>query len=103
VADLVEGIYRLMMSDIHDPVNIGNPDERTILELADPILRITGSKSRIVFRPLPVNDPKVRQPDIGKAREALDWSPRMDLEDGLKVTIAWFIKRLGMDGGQGAS
>ena len=102
VADLIEGIYGLMTSDIHDPVNIGNPDERTILELTETIVRIIGSKSQIEHRPLPVNDPKIRQPDIQQARKLLKWSPKVDLEDGLKATIDWFKKRLEAESGQGA-
>jgi len=94
VSDLVEGIYRLLMSDIHNPVNIGNPDEKTILELTDTILKISGSQSNIVTRPLPVDDPKVRQPDIARARKELDWKPKVSLEDGLTMTIDWFKKRL---------
>ncbi len=94
VSDLVEGIYRLLMSDIHNPVNIGNPDEKTILELTDTILKISCSQSDIVTRPLPVDDPKVRQPDITRARQELDWEPKVSLEDGLAMTIDWFKKRL---------
>jgi len=94
VSDLIEGIYRLLMSDYHEPVNIGNPDERTILELVDAILRITGSKSPVVHRPLPVNDPKIRQPDITLARKLLGWEPNVALDDGLQRTIDWLGKRL---------
>ena len=96
VKDLVEGIYRLLMSDETEPVNIGNPDERTIFQLAEAILKITGSPSKIIHEPLPVNDPKVRQPDITRARQILGWAPTVDLEDGLKVTIDWFKKRLAL-------
>lgn len=92
VLDLVAGIYRLLMSDQHDPVNIGNPNEMTLIELAEAIIRLTGSKSRIVFKPLPTDDPKVRRPDIAKARKFLNWKPKIDLETGLKKTIDYFKK-----------
>ncbi|MBN2416165.1 SDR family oxidoreductase [bacterium] len=98
VTDLMDGIYRLLMSDITDPVNIGNPDERTILELAESILAISGSSSTLEFKELPLNDPKVRQPDITLAREKLGWRPEVDLEEGLGITIEWFKKRLGYTG-----
>jgi len=94
VSDQVEGICRLLMSDINEPVNIGNPDEKSILELTETILRITNSKSKIVHRPLPEDDPKVRQPDITKANQELDWKPKVSLEEGLKITVDWFKKRL---------
>ncbi|OPZ80975.1 MAG: UDP-glucose 4-epimerase [bacterium ADurb.Bin431] len=90
VSDLIEGIYRLMMSDQHEPVNIGNPHEMTIREMAEAIIRLTGSSSPLVTKPLPVDDPKVRQPDITLARRLLGWEPRVDLEEGLTRTIAWF-------------
>ena len=90
VSDLIEGIYRLMMSDHHEPVNIGNPHEMTIREMAEAIIRLTGSSSPLVAKPLPVDDPKVRQPDITLARKLLGWEPRIDLEEGLTRTIAWF-------------
>jgi len=90
ISDLVEGILRLMQSNLNEPVNIGNPDEYTILELAEEIIRLTGSKSRIVFKPLPVDDPKVRQPDTTKAKKFLKWYPKIKLEDGLTRTIKWF-------------
>jgi dTDP-glucose 4,6-dehydratase len=94
VSDLIDGICRLLVSGIRDPVNIGNPDERTILELTEAILRLTGSKSRIEYRPLPVNDPKIRQPDITLASTSLGWEPKVGLEDGLRITIDWFRKKL---------
>jgi dTDP-glucose 4,6-dehydratase len=94
VSDLVEGIYRLLMSDTHDPVNIGNPTEMPLMELAREILRITGSSSRIVLRPLPEDDPKVRQPDITRARALLGWEPKVGLEEGLTRTMADFRSRL---------
>ncbi|MBI4552984.1 MAG: SDR family oxidoreductase [Candidatus Latescibacteria bacterium] len=88
--DLVEGIYRLMRSDEHDPVNIGNPNEMTVLELAQTIIRLTGSTSTIVHNPLPQDDPKLRRPDISKARRILGWEPTVSLEEGLQKTIAYF-------------
>jgi dTDP-glucose 4,6-dehydratase len=94
VSDLVEGIFRLMTSDIAEPVNIGNPREMTIRELAERIIALTGSKSRIVERPLPVDDPKVRQPDIGRARSLLGWEPKVPLDEGLAVTLQYFRKKL---------
>ena len=90
VDDLIEGILRLLHSDCSDPVNIGNPAEMTVLEFAEEIIRLTGSESKIVFEPLPVDDPKVRQPDISLASEILDWEPRIALEAGLKKTIEFF-------------
>jgi len=94
VSDQIEGLYRLLMSDCVDPVNIGNPQELTVMELAQMIVRLTGSKSRIVRKPLPVDDPKVRQPDITKAKQVLGWEPKVDLEEGLRLTIEWFKKKL---------
>ncbi|KAB2646222.1 MAG: SDR family oxidoreductase [Verrucomicrobia bacterium] len=90
VSDLIEGIYRLMMSDHHLPVNIGNPREMTMLEFADAIIKATKSKSKIVFKPLPQDDPKQRKPDITKAKTLLKWEPQVDLADGMKKTIAYF-------------
>ena len=98
VSDLIEGIYRLLISDITEPVNIGNPDERTIMELAETIISFTNSKSKIVYRSLPVNDPKIRQPDIRKANELLGWEPKVSLEQGLETTIEWFKKKLEVNG-----
>jgi len=94
VTDLVDGIHRLLNSDLHEPVNIGNPNEVTIGEVAEEVIRMVGSKSRIVHRPLPADDPKVRQPDIEKAREKLGWEPRVSREEGLKKTIEYFRRRL---------
>jgi len=96
VSDLIDGICRLMMSNVVDPVNIGNPAEMTIRDLAEAIVKLTGSKSRIVTRPLPEDDPKVRQPDITRARTLLGWEPKVDLEEGLKTTLAYFRKKLGI-------
>jgi dTDP-glucose 4,6-dehydratase len=90
VSDLVDGLYRLMQSAERYPVNLGNPREMTILEFAEQIRRLTGSKSRIVHEPLPQDDPKQRKPDIGKARRILGWEPRVSLEDGLRQTIEYF-------------
>jgi len=90
VSDLVEGIVRLLGSEYDGPVNLGNPREMTVLEFAETIIRLTDSKSRIVHRPLPVDDPKVRQPDIRLARKLLGWEPKMDVEEGLRATIEYF-------------
>jgi dTDP-glucose 4,6-dehydratase len=96
VSDLIDGIFRLMMSDINDPVNIGNPKEMTIQQLAEAIIALTGSKSRIVHKPLPEDDPKIRQPDITRARTLLGWEPKVPLDQGLAVTLAYFRKKLGI-------
>src|SRR5713101_3182032 len=95
VSDLVDGIFRLMSSDVSDPVNIGNPHELTIRQLAEKVIALTGSRSRIVTRPLPVDDPKVRQPDITRARKLLGWEPRVTLDEGLPRTLDYFKKKLG--------
>jgi dTDP-glucose 4,6-dehydratase len=96
VSDLVEGIYRLMMSDYAEPVNIGNPAELTMRQLAETIVSLTGSASRIVERPLPVDDPKRRQPDITRARTLLGWEPTVSLAEGLPRTIDYFRAKLGV-------
>ena len=96
VSDLVEGIYRLMMCDCPDPVNIGNPHELTIRQLAERIVALTGSKSRIVEKPLPADDPKKRKPDITRARTLLGWEPKVSLDEGLPRTLAYFRKKLGV-------
>jgi dTDP-glucose 4,6-dehydratase len=96
ISDLVDGIIRLMLSTANDPVNIGNPREVTIEEIARTIIRMTGSRSRIVYRPLPTDDPKVRQPDISRARTLLGWSPKIELEEGLVKTIEYFRKKTGI-------
>lgn len=93
-ADLIEGIYRLMMSGEPDPVNIGNPREMTMLEFARAIITLTGSRSKIVFRPLPQDDPKQRRPDISRARKLLGWEPKVALENGLEKTVAYFRDRV---------
>jgi len=90
VSDLVDGIWRLMHAPAHDPVNIGNPHEMTLLELAKRIIRLTASASSIVFMPLPIDDPRVRQPDITRAQTLLGWEPRVDVDEGLRKTIDWF-------------
>jgi dTDP-glucose 4,6-dehydratase len=90
VSDLIEGIYRLLISETNQPVNLGNPGEMTIIDFARKVLEITASTSDIVFERLPVNDPKVRQPDIGRAGEILSWRPAVTLEEGLTRTIAYF-------------
>ena len=90
VSDLVNGIYKLLVSHEHEPVNIGNPNEMTLLELAKIIIKLTGSKSRIVYKPLPVDDPKVRRPNIYKAKKILHWKPKVGLETGLLKTINYF-------------
>jgi len=94
VSDLVEGIVRLLRSDHSGPVNCGNPTEVSILEFARKIVALTRSKSEIVYRPLPEDDPKVRQPDIGRARQLLGWEPSVSLEEGLQRTIDYFRKTL---------
>ncbi len=92
VDDLVEGLWRLLNSDHVEPVNIGNPKEMTVLEFAREIIRLTGSRSKIMFEPLPEDDPKVRQPDITLARSLLDWAPKVPLDQGLARTIEYFSK-----------
>jgi len=92
VTDLIEGIFRLSQSDIHDPVNIGNPHELKIIDLAKLIIKLTKSKSKIIYNPLPEDDPKVRRPDITRAEKLLKWQPKVDLEKGLEETIEWFKK-----------
>jgi dTDP-glucose 4,6-dehydratase len=95
ISDLVDGIIRLMLSDENGPVNIGNPHEMTILEMATTIIRMTGARSQIVYKPLPTDDPKIRQPDITLARTLLRWEPRVELEEGLIKTIEYFRTTVG--------
>ena len=95
VSDMIEGIYRLLFSREVDPVNVGNPREMSILEFAHLVNEITGNSSGIVHEPLPGDDPRVRQPDISRARQVLGWEPEVPLEDGLSATIIWFQERLG--------
>ncbi|MBT6023424.1 SDR family oxidoreductase [Candidatus Woesearchaeota archaeon] len=90
VSDLVEGLYLTMTSGEIMPINLGNPDEFTIKDLAEKVIEITGSSSEIVYRELPIDDPKQRQPDIGRAKTVLNWSPKVNLNDGLKITIPYF-------------
>ncbi len=90
VSDLVEGIYKLLLSNESMPVNIGNPNEITIEEFAEEVIRLTNSKSKIIYQDLPVDDPKVRQPDITRAKEILGWSPKVSREEGLKLTLEYF-------------
>jgi dTDP-glucose 4,6-dehydratase len=94
VSDLVDGIIRLMESNLNDPVNIGNPQEMTIEAIALAIIRLTGSKSKLVYRPLPEDDPKVRQPDITRARTLLGWEPKVGLEEGLTKTLEYFRTKI---------
>jgi dTDP-glucose 4,6-dehydratase len=94
ISDLVDGIVRLMLSDVNDPVNIGNPDEMTIEDIATTIIRMIGSSSRVVYRPLPTDDPKVRRPDITRARTLLGWEPKVRLEEGLERTIGYFKSKM---------
>ncbi|TET43255.1 SDR family oxidoreductase [Candidatus Aerophobetes bacterium] len=96
VSDLIEGIYRLMMSDVNDPVNLGSSNEMPVMEFANKVLEITRSRSGIVHKPLPVNDPKVRRPDITRAKKYLDWEPVVDLKEGLEKTIEWFKRDEGI-------
>ena len=93
VDDEIEGIIRLLFSEIDEPVNIGNPGEMTVLQFADTIRRLVGSLAPIEFKPLPVDDPKVRQPDISQARAFLGWEPKVSLEEGLRRTIEYFRSR----------
>jgi len=89
-SDLIDGIYRLSQCDFHEPVNIGNPHEFTILDFAKLIIKLTGSKSKIIHEPLPVDDPKQRRPNISRAKELLGWEPKIKLEDGLRKAIEYF-------------
>ncbi len=90
VDDLVEGIYRLLMSDYFEPVNIGNPDEISLKDFAEEIIKLTGDVQKIVYHPLPTDDPKQRKPDITKAREILGWEPKVNRKEGLKITYEYF-------------
>src|ERR1700680_637092 len=95
ISDLVDGIIRLMLSDENAPVNIGNPHEMTIEDMARTIIKMTGARSKIVYRPLPTDDPKIRQPDISRARTLLKWEPKVALEEGLVKTIEYFRTKIG--------
>jgi dTDP-glucose 4,6-dehydratase len=90
VSDLIEGIYKLLMSEEHEPTNLGNPSEMNVLQFAEKVLEITSSKSELIYRELPIDDPKTRQPDISKAKRVLDWEPKVSLEEGLEKTIEWY-------------
>ncbi|MEP7220619.1 MAG: NAD-dependent epimerase/dehydratase family protein, partial [Bacteroidota bacterium] len=94
VSDLVDGLFKLLMSDVVDPVNIGNPDELTMLELAMEIKELAGSQSEIVFKPLPKDDPQVRRPDSTRARQLLHWEPSVDRHEGLRKTFDYFREKL---------
>ncbi|MGE5795983.1 MAG: GDP-mannose 4,6-dehydratase, partial [Ignavibacteria bacterium] len=94
VSDLVDGIFKLLMSNESDPVNIGNPDEITIKEFAEEVIKITGSKSKIIYKDLPADDPKVRQPDIAKAKKILGWEPKVSRTEGLRMTIDYFREKI---------
>jgi dTDP-glucose 4,6-dehydratase len=100
IDDLIEGMIRLMASDYAGPVNIGNPNEFTVLELAERVITLSGSPSPIEFRPLPADDPVRRRPDISLAKSLLDWEPRVSLDDGLNMTIASFREVLGLESRQ---
>jgi dTDP-glucose 4,6-dehydratase len=102
VDDLIEGIYRLLLSDYHLPVNIGNPSEITIREFAEEICRLTGVELKVEYQPLPKDDPQMRQPDITKAREVLGWEPQVDRAEGLKRTLEYFKPRIMTPAEQGA-
>ena len=94
VSDLIDGIFKLAMSDFHEPVNLGNPREMTIKQFADEIVRITEAKSAIEYKALPIDDPRVRQPDISRAKKVLGWEPRVDFDEGIKATIEYFKESL---------
>ena len=95
VSDLIDGIYLIMKSAEHQPINLGNPNEMSILEFAQAIQKYTGTKALIEYKPLPADDPKVRRPDISRARKTLNWEPKVGFEEGIKMTIEWFAKKEG--------
>ena len=95
MSDLVEGIVRLLATDYHDPVNLGNPSEITILQFAEEIRKLAGSTSEVVFKDLPTDDPKVRQPDISRAKKVIGWEPVVGRDAGLKRTMDFFRKKMG--------
>jgi dTDP-glucose 4,6-dehydratase len=101
VSDLVDGILRLLDSSEHEPTNIGNPQEITIKEFAERIRRLTGTKSELIFKPLPQDDPKQRCPDITKARRILKWEPRVNLEEGLRLTLEYFQMKVSQEASSG--
>lgn len=92
VDDLIEGLHRLMETHVHEPVNLGNDDERTLVEIAQKVLKYVGGKGRIEFRPLPVDDPRQRRPDLTRAKSLFGWQPRVGLDDGLRQTVEWFLQ-----------
>ena len=94
VSDMVQGIYKLLQSNINEPINLGNPQEMTVNDFAKIILKLTKSKSKVIHKPLPVDDPKIRQPDIARAKKLLNWSPGVSLEEGLQKTIEYFKNKL---------
>lgn len=96
VSDLVEGIYRLLLSDYAFPVNVGNPNEISLLDFAEEIISLTGTSSKIVYKDLPQDDPKQRQPDITRAKEILGWEPKVERNEGLKITLEYFKQKLGL-------
>ena len=98
VSDLVEGIYALLLKDFHEPVNLGNPNEVSILDFAKEIVALSGSECQIVFQPLPQDDPKLRKPDIGRARELLGWEPKVNRHEGLQRTLDYFLKKVAQQG-----
>jgi dTDP-glucose 4,6-dehydratase len=98
VDDLIEGIFRLLLSDVSEPMNIGNQTEITMLELAKEVIHLTGSKSKVVFKALPEDDPKIRQPDVSRAKKLLQWEARVDRKEGLKKTIEYFRVAMGLEG-----
>lgn len=94
ISDMVEGLYKLLLSREHDPINLGNPSEITLLQLASEIIELTSSKSKVVFKPLPVDDPKQRRPDIAKAKKTLGWEPKVDRREGLLKTLEYFSQKV---------
>ncbi|MFQ5956613.1 MAG: UDP-glucuronic acid decarboxylase family protein [Candidatus Brocadiales bacterium] len=102
ISDMVEGLYKLLMSKEHEPINLGNPSEITVLQLAKEIIELTSSKGKIVFRPIPQDDPKVRRPDISKAKGVLGWEPRVDRQEGLRKTMEYFASKIQSQAAQGA-
>jgi dTDP-glucose 4,6-dehydratase len=103
VNDLVDGIEKMLGVEFHEPVNLGNPSEVTILEFAHEILKLSGSKSTIEYRPLPQDDPRVRKPDITRARTLLGWEPKVGREEGLRRTLEYFQKKVAQQAGKGGS
>lgn len=94
ISDMIDGLLALAESGIHEPVNVGNPTELNMLDLAEKIVELTGSKSELTFKPLPVDDPRTRQPDISKAKDLIGWWPKVSLDEGLGLTVAWFKENM---------